>query len=163
MRQKWRWKLGSFQHAKFFGSFFVPDMRSNCEVMDVNFILKCFSHSLLCWWEWYILQQKVPGSNPRRAKHQLSSASLLSLLLHLTCGSNVWMTKTSQSSLIGPYTLNNMAKRNSMETETKFKRFGKDVLKRYSEILWAGVHFSPHIKWLILLYILKEVSYTNFT
>ncbi len=32
-------------------------------------------------------------------------------------------------------------------------------LKGYSEILWTGVHFSPHI--LILLYILKELSYTN--
>ncbi len=34
-------------------------------------------------------------------------------------------------------------------------------LKGYSENLWAGVHFFPHI--LILLYILKELSYTNLT
>ena len=37
----------------------------------------------------------------------------------------------------------------------------KSHLKGYSEILWAGVHFSQHI--LILLYILKELSYTNLT
>ncbi len=34
-------------------------------------------------------------------------------------------------------------------------------LKGYSDILWAGVHFSSHI--LILLYILQELSYTNLT
>ncbi len=31
----------------------------------------------------------------------------------------------------------------------------------YSEIFWCGVHFSPQL--LILLYILKELSYTNLT
>ncbi len=35
------------------------------------------------------------------------------------------------------------------------------TLKEYSEILWSRVHFSSHI--LILLYILKELSYTNLT
>ncbi len=35
------------------------------------------------------------------------------------------------------------------------------TLKGYSEIFWSGAHFSSHI--LILLYILKELSYTNLT
>ncbi len=35
------------------------------------------------------------------------------------------------------------------------------LLKGYSEILWSGVQFSSHI--LILLYILKELPYTNLT
>ncbi len=66
---------------------------------------------------------------------------------------------------------------NELTTKTKFCCFGiffflphyyynnhTDIpLKRYSEILWAKVHFSPHILIFFFFHIQKELSYTSLT